>query len=171
MLSKKMEAALNDQINAEAGSAYLYWSMAAYFHANNLSGFANWMTVQAKEEMVHADKFYQFIVDRGGTVQLKAIKAPEVEWASPLAAFKAAYKHEQYITGRINNLVDQAAAEKDHAAAAMLQWFVTEQVEEEKSADEIVQMLSMAGDAKGALFMIDRELGKRVFTPPAAAAD
>lgn len=167
MIGKEMEEALNDQINAELYSAYLYLSMAAYFESQNLSGLASWMRVQTQEETAHAMKIYDFINERGGRVVLKAIDQPPREWKSPLAAFKAAYEHEQLVTGRINDLVDLAIKEKDHATNAFLQWFVNEQVEEETSVDSVVQNLKMAENAPGALFMVDRELGQRTFTPPA----
>lgn len=168
MIKKNIQKALNKQINAELYSAYLYLSMSAYFQSINLAGFANWMRVQALEEMTHADKFYNFIVERGGRVELEAIEAPPKEWASPLAVFENAYKHEQKVTSMINDLVDLAIKEKDHASNIFLQWFVTEQVEEEASADEVVQKLKLAGDKGSGLFMLDGELSKRVFTPPAA---
>jgi len=169
MISKKMEAALNDQIREETYSAYLYWSMAAWFEAENLRGFANWMRVQTQEEMVHAIKFYTFILDRGGGVKLQALAAPANKWDSPLAAFQAAYKHEQHITGRINELTALARKENDNAALIMLEWFVNEQVEEEKNADEKVKTLKLVGDNGHAILMLDREAATRVFVPPAAA--
>lgn len=167
MIGKEMEKALNEQINAELYSAYIYLAMAAYFEAENLPGCASWMRVQVQEETVHAMKFYDFLNERGGRVVLEAIEGPPKEWKSPLAAFEAAYEHEQYITGRINKLVDLAIAEKDHAANAFLQWFVNEQVEEETSVEAVVRNFKMAEKAPGAMFMIDRELGQRTFTPPA----
>jgi len=167
MISKNIEEALNDQINAELYSAYLYLSMVAYFESVNLTGFAAWMRAQTQEEIMHAMKMYDFVNERGGRVILKAIETPPSEWDSPLAAFEAAYAHEQLVTGRINDLVNLAVEEKDHATNSFLQWFVNEQVEEETSADNVVQNLKMAQNAPGALFMIDRELGQRVFTPPA----
>jgi ferritin len=161
MLSKKMEKALNEQINAELYSAYIYLSMAAWFESQNLSGFAAWMKVQNREETVHAMKLFGFVTERRGRVALAAIEAPAKEWKSPLAAFEAALEHEQYITGRIGDLVNLAIAEKDHATNAFLQWFVNEQVEEEAAADSIVQKLRMAEKSAGALLMLDHELGKR----------
>ena len=159
MLGKKMEQALNDQINEEYFSSYLYLSMAAYFEAENLPGFARWMQLQSQEELEHAMKFFAYINERGGRVTLKAIKTPEKSWKSPLEVFQAAYKHEQHITGCINKLVDQAVKEKDHATNSMLKWFVDEQVEEEANASAIVEKLKLAKGATGALFMLDRELG------------
>jgi ferritin len=161
MLSKKLEKALNEQINAELYSSYLYLAMAAWFESQNLPGFAAWMRVQAKEENTHGLKIFDFVNERRGRVVLKAIEEPAKEWKLPLAAFEAAFEHEQYVTGRINDLVNLAVAEKDHATANFLQWFVKEQVEEEASADRIVQMLRMANNAPGALLMIDHQLGKR----------
>lgn len=167
-MNEKMQDALNDQINAEYFSSYLYLSMAAYFEAESLPGFANWMRIQTQEELAHANKFFDFVAERGGRVKLTAIKAPEIEWKSPLDAFEAAYKHEQYITGRINDLVAIAREVKDFAADNFLQWFVAEQVEEESTADAIVQDLKRAGDNPQVLMMLDRELGARVFIAPAA---
>ncbi|MGB6067498.1 MAG: ferritin [Desulfomonilaceae bacterium] len=171
MISQDIQDAFNGQLNAELYSAYLYLSMSAYFEAINLKGFANWMRCQAQEEMVHVMKFYNFINDRGGRVVLSPVEGPPAKWDSPLSAFEDAYLHEQKITGLINNLVDLALLEKDHAAGTFLQWFVTEQVEEEASADAVVQKLKLAGTQGAALFMIDAEQATRVFTvPPELAA-
>lgn len=171
MLKKKMLKALNDQINAEMFSSYLYLSMEAYFQAISLKGFAAWMRVQAQEEMMHAMKFYDFVNERGGKVTLEAIAKPETNWASPLAVFEAVLKHEEHVTSLINDLVDLAISEKDHASNNFLQWFVSEQVEEEASAGEVVEKLKLIKDNTSGLFMVDAELGKRVFTPPAPAAE
>jgi len=171
MLSKKMEKALNEQVNAEMYSAYLYLSMESYFKSLNLNGFANWMRVQTQEEMMHAMKIYDFINERGGRVLLKPIEGPQTKWDSPLAVFEAVLAHEQKVTGLINNLVDLAIEEKDHATNSFLQWFVTEQVEEESSADDNVKQLKMMEKAPGGMYMLDRELGQRIFTPPAAAGE
>lgn len=168
MITKKMEEALNGQVNAELFSAYLYLSMESYFKSLDLNGFANWMRVQTQEEIVHAMKIYDFINDRGGRALLRAIEGPPTQWDSPRAVFEAAYTHEQKVTGLINGLVDLAIKEKDHATNTFLQWFVNEQVEEEASADTIVQQLKMMENAPGGLFMLDRELAQRVFTPPPA---
>jgi len=168
MISKKMEKALNEQVNAELLSAYLYLSMEAYFKSLNLNGFANWMMVQTQEEVSHAMKIYEFIDERGGRITLKAIDGPQTKWDSPLAVFKAVYEHEQKVTSLINDLVNLAIEEKDHATNSFLQWFVNEQVEEEASADQVVQQLKMMEKAPGGMFMLDRELGQRVFSPPAA---
>jgi ferritin len=161
MLSKKMEAALNGQINAELFSSYLYIAMAAYFESINMSGMAQWMKVQAKEEEVHAHKFFGYIVERGSRVKLEAVAAPTFEWASPLAVFEAAYAHEVMVTGLINDLAKLAQEEQDTATKIFLQWFITEQVEEEKSADEVVQKLKMIKDAPQGLLMLDSILGRR----------
>jgi ferritin len=167
MISEKMQDALNKQMNAEIYSAYLYLSMSAYFESVGLKGFAGWMRVQVQEELAHAMKFYSYILERGGRVITSAIDAPETEWKSHLAVFEYTYSHEQKVTALIHNLVDLAIQEKDYATQNFLQWFVTEQVEEESSADDIVQKLKLAGNAQGAVFMLDSELGQRVFTPPA----
>ena len=161
MLSSNMKKALNDQINAELYSAYLYLSMAAYFEDTNLPGMAGWMKAQAQEEVGHAMKFYGYVFDRDSKVELKAIDGPKTKWASPLAAFEDAYKHEQKVTGLIHKLVDLANKEKDHATRSFLNWFVDEQVEEEASTKMIAERLKVIGDSKPGLFMLDRELGGR----------
>ena len=161
MLSKKLQDALNEQINAELFSAYLYLSMSAYFESVKRPGMAHWMRVQVGEEQVHAMKLFAHVVERGGRVTLKAIDTPQAEWASPLAAFEGAYAHEQKVTGLINDLVKLAREEKDAAADAFLQWFVKEQVEEEETADEIVQKLKTIKDAPDDLRKLDGELGQR----------
>lgn len=166
MLSTKMQETINEQINYEFYSAYIYLSMSAYYTSLNLPGFANWMFVQAQEEMTHAMKFYTFINDRGGRVHLATIEGPETDWSAPIAPFKVALEHERRVTTRINNLVTLAMEERDYATNTFLQWFVTEQVEEEKNADEIIRQLELIGDERSALFMIDRELATRIFIPP-----
>ncbi len=166
MLSKKMEKALNGQINAELYSSYLYLSMSSYFQSVNLPGFANWMRIQAQEELVHAMKFYDYVNERSGRVVLDSVEGPPSKWPSPLAAFEHVSQHEKKVTGLINNLVNLAIKERDHATNIFLQWFVTEQVEEEASANDVVQKLKLMGDASNGLFMIDRELAQRVFTMP-----
>ena len=171
MLDKEIEDALNGQINAEMYSAYLYLAMSAYFQSISLTGFSSWMRVQAQEEMVHAMKFYDFINERGGRVALKPIDAPQAEWESPPAAFEGAYSHEQKVTGLINELVELALKKRDHATNIFLQWFVSEQVEEEDSANEVVEKIKLVGEAQGGLFMLDRELGQRTFTPPADTSE
>ena len=161
MLSKKLENAINKQINAELWSAYLYLSMSAYFESKNLSGFAHWMKAQAQEEVAHAMRFYHHIVERRGRVLISAIAAPPTTWKSPSHVFDEAFKHEQKVTGMIENLASIAATEKDYAATSMLKWFHDEQVEEELQTDTIVQKLKMIGPSTGALFMLDHELSKR----------
>lgn len=161
MLSKTMQDAMNEQIKNELHSAYIYLSMSAYYESLNLPGFAHWMRLQAQEEVEHAMKFFDHINDRGGRVELKPIDGVPLEWDSPLAAFKAAYAHEQKVTGMIHNLFKMSVEENDFAARSMLQWFVDEQVEEEKSALEVVEQLEMIGEHKMGLFIIDRELGQR----------
>ncbi len=164
-MNEKIQDAFNKQINAELYSAYLYLAMAAYFEDINLPGFAGWMQCQAQEEVMHAMKFFHFINERGGRATMAPIEGPKNEWNSPLNAFEDAYAHEQKVTAMINDLVDLAMTEKDHAANNFLQWFVAEQVEEEATADGVVQKIKLAGDG-GGLFMVDKELGQRVFTPP-----
>nr|WP_232362476.1 ferritin [Desulfogranum mediterraneum] len=166
-MKKKMLKALNQQINAEMYSSYLYLSMESYFQSISLAGFANWMRGQVQEELMHSMKFYDFVVERGGRVTLDAIARPESSWDSPLDAFKAILKHEQHVTALINDLVDLAIDERDHATNIFLQWFVSEQVEEEASVGAIVDRLELIKDTPSGLFMLDAELAKRVFTPAA----
>ena len=168
-MNSKIQDAFNEQLNAELYSSYLYLSMAAYFERQNLKGMAQWMHSQAQEEHMHAMKFFHFVNECGGRVLLKEIKGPKTEWASPLDAFEHTCKHEHEVTGMINNLVDIAQAQKDHAAHGFLQWFVAEQVEEEATVQEIKDKLKMIGDTPVAVFMIDQELGKRP-QPPAPQA-
>ncbi|MBD3220032.1 ferritin [bacterium] len=163
MLTDKMHQALNDQLQAEFFSAYLYLSMAAYFEDEGLEGMANWMTIQFQEEQTHAMKFYRYIIERGGRVELQALEKPQKDWPSPLAVFEEAFEHEKMISGRINDLAELAIAEKDHATHNMLQWFIAEQVEEEAAVDTIVNQLKMVGDQGHGLFMIDREMRGRTF--------
>lgn len=171
MLSEKMEKALNSQINAELYSAYMYLAMAAYFEQNNLSGFANWMRVQFQEEQMHAMKLFDYVFERGGKVTLTAIEAPPSQWKSPQDVFEATLEHEQKVTGLIDDLVRLARDLKDTATEIFLQWHVTEQVEEEDSAGRILNWLTMSGGSPQALFMLDRELGQRSFTPPVAKGE
>jgi len=161
MANEKIEKALNEQINAELYSAYLYFAMAAHFDSNNLPGFAHWMKIQAKEETTHALKIYGFVNEVGGQVVLEAVGKPPVDFGSPLQAFEQVLKHEKHVTSLIHNLVKLARNESDFAAENFLQWFVAEQVEEEAAATKIVEELKMIGDAKHALFMMDRHLGSR----------
>jgi ferritin len=161
MISKAMQDAINDQINKELYSSYLYLSMAAYFEDKNLAGFAKWMHVQEGEERGHAMKLYQFLVDRSGRVVLKPIAAPEADWKSTLDLFKQVASHEAAVTASIHALYELALKEKDYPAQAMLQWFITEQVEEEKNATEIVQQLELVEARGTAVLMLDHRLGKR----------
>ena len=158
MIGKKMQDALNGQINEELYSEYIYLSMGTYFHAEGLHGMAQWIKTQAGEERSHAMKLFDHIVERGGRVELGAIKEPPREWDAPVDAWKAAYNHELYITGKIKELVKIASEEGDEAALELLQWFVDEQVEEEENASKNVQMAESAGDDLAAL---DEEMGKR----------
>jgi ferritin len=159
VISQKMQSALNDQINAELGSAYAYLSMAAYFEGTNLTGSARWMRRQAQEEMSHAMKIFDFVHSRDGRVTLAAIAQPPVEFASPLAVWEQVLKQEQDVTARIHKLYALASAEKDYATQVMLQWFIDEQVEEEKTAKSILEQVKMVGSGT-ALFFVDRHLGK-----------
>ena len=168
MIDAKMEKALNDQIVAEFYSAFLYLSMAAYFDGKGLGGFAQWMRTQFQEEQDHAFKMFNYVAERGGKVTLGAIEAPPSEWDSPLHVFEETLKHEQKVTGLINGLVDLALSISDHATDNFLRWFVTEQVEEEDSADSVRQQLEFIGDNGQGLLMLDREMGARVFTPSAS---
>ncbi|HOX28972.1 MAG TPA: ferritin, partial [bacterium] len=143
-----------------------YMSMSAYFESIGLKGFAHWMHMQAKEETIHALKFYNYIHSAAGRVTLKQIAGPPTEWKSPVDVFEDTYKHEVKVTGLIHDLVDLAIKEKDHATNAFLQWFVTEQVEEEESANDALQKLKLVGDDRSGLFMLDREMATRIFTPP-----
>ena len=161
MLKANVLEALNKQVNAELYSAYLYLSMSAYLQSQNLRGMAKWMELQAKEEAGHAMKLYSFIHDRGGRVSLAAIEGPKKEWDAPSAVFEEAYKHECKVTGLINQLVELAHNEKDHASGVFLQWFVSEQVEEEAHVLEIVERMKLMRDWPGAALMLDKELGQR----------
>jgi ferritin len=163
MISKKMTKAINEQINAELYSAYLYLSMSSFAAVSGLKGTANWMFVQMKEEMTHAQKQYNYLLSQNEQPELAALAKPPSAFKSPLDIFEQSLKHEQGVTARINGLVNLAIAEKDHATQIFLQWFVTEQIEEEESALEIVNMLKVAATDKVAMFMIDSHLGKREF--------
>jgi ferritin len=169
VLKSSIQDALNDQLNFEMTSAYLYMSMAAYFEAENLTGMSNWMTIQAQEEMQHSNKFYHFINERDGRVIFEDIKILKKDWESPLEAFEDSLEHEQQVTERINNLVDIAIKESDHATNNFLQWFVAEQVEEEASVKQIIDQLKFVKDNPVALFMIDKDLSQRVLGPDPTA--
>jgi ferritin len=160
-LSKKMQDAINEQIKEELASAYIYLSMAAYCESSNLPGFAHWMQAQSNEEVEHAMKFYGYVNERGGRVVLHALEQPPAEFEGPLDVFEKTLAHEQYITDRIHKLYALAVEENDYASLGILQWFVDEQVEEESSATEILEILKMIGDKGQALFMLDRQLGSR----------
>jgi len=166
MLSKKMENALNEQINKEMYSAYLYMSMSAHSTNVGLSGFANWFMVQYKEEMEHAMKIYDYVNSQGGKVTLKAIDKPISNFKDAMDMFQKTLKHEQFITKSINELVDLSIKEKDHATHIFLQWFVTEQIEEEGNDNDIISKLKLAGEKGNGLFIIDKEIGARVYNPP-----
>ena len=166
MLSNKMEAAINQQINAEMYSSYLYLSMATYFESTSLAGMSNWMRQQAQEEMFHGMKMFDFVCERGGRVTLMAIDEPPSEWSSVLDVFENVLAHEQKVTGLINDLVNLALDERDHATNIFLQWFVSEQVEEEDTAGGLVDKLKLIGNDANGLFMLDTELANRLFTLP-----
>jgi len=170
MLSKKMEAALNTQVKFEMWSAYLYLSMATYFEDMGLMGFANWMKVQQQEENFHAEKFYGYTFERGGRIKLQTLEAPENTWKNSLTVFKEVLKHEQSVTARIHDLMNLAIKERDHATASFLNWFIDEQVEEEANAQDIINKLKLVEGNASALYMLDKELATRVFTPPAQNA-
>jgi len=167
MISNKMCKALNDQVNAELFSSYLYLSMSSWFSERSLSGFASWMRVQAQEELSHGMKIYDYILERGGSVQLAAIEQPESVWKTAAEVVEEVVKHEAKVTGLINDLVDIALGKKDHATNIFLQWFVAEQVEEEASAGEVFERMKMIDGDSAGMFAMDMELGKRVFTVPA----
>jgi ferritin len=168
MLTDKMLDGLNEQINYELYSAYIYYSMSAYCQSLDLVGMASWFKVQALEELFHVSKFFDYICDRGSRVKLQEVKGPRVEWDSPLGAFSDALKHEQSVSKRIHDLVTLAQSEKDRSTESFLQWFVAEQVEEEATVSQIVGQLKIAGSEGPGLFFMDQQLGQRTYTPPAA---
>lgn len=170
MLCKPIEKAVNEQIKNELYSSYLYLSMSSWLSAHDFKGMANWMRIQAKEEDLHAMKMYDYVLDHGNRVELKALDQPPSEFKSPLDIFEQAYRHELKVTKMIHNLVALAREHKDPATEVFLNWFVTEQVEEEASADNVVQQLKLVGDKGNGLLMLDRLLQQRVFTPPATGA-
>jgi ferritin len=161
MMSKKLYEVLNNQVKYEFDSAYVYLSMAAHCESRNLNGFANWFKHQAQEEVKHAMKIYQFLLDRGEEVQLQQIDRPPNSFKSPAALFEQTLAHERKVTGLINTCYEVAVAEKDYPAQVMLHWFIEEQVEEEKQAEEVLQQMQMAGDSSAALLMMDKALGAR----------
>lgn len=166
MINEKMEKAFNEQINAEFYSEYLYLSMKAYFANLNLNGFVNWFTVQVQEEHAHGMGMFDYVIERGGKVELDTIAKPETSWESPLAAFEQVVRHEEYVTSRINALMDVADEVKDRAALTFLNWYLKEQVEEEASVGNVLATLKLIGDDKHALLMLDRELATRTFVQP-----
>jgi ferritin len=161
MISKVIEKAFNEQLGAETYSAYLYWSMSAALEDMQLPGFAQWMRAQAAEEMTHAAKFYHHLAERGGRIRLGEVAAPPADWESLQKMFEDVLKHERHVTALIHNLVELAAKEKDYAAAVFLQWFVSEQVEEEAGVELILAKLKMIADGKSGLYMLDKEMGQR----------
>ena len=161
MLKQPVQDAINEQIKNELYSAYVYLSMSAYCQTINLAGFAHWMREQSREEVAHAMKLFDFVIDRGGRVVLEAIAKPPTEFKSPLELAQQTLDHERRVTGMIDRLYELAIQENDYATQAQLQWFVTEQVEEEKSASTILEQLKMVGDNRTALLMLDMEMGKR----------
>jgi ferritin len=166
MVSKKMVNAINGQINKEMYSAYLYMAMSAKAGEDGFKGASNWFMVQYHEEMVHAMKFYEYLADQGASIALGAIAEPPRGFTSLLDMFEKTLEHELFVTKSINELMELAVAEKDHATQALLAWYVTEQVEEEKNDNDILQSLRMIGDNKAALFLYDKELAARMATVP-----
>lgn len=166
MINEKMEKAFNDQINKELYSEYLYLSMKAYFERLNLKGFVNWFNVQVQEEHAHAMGMFDYVHERGGEVELEAIEKPETKWESPLACFEQVLSHEEFVTSRINALMDVADEVKDRAALSFLNWYLKEQVEEEASVGDVLATLRLIGDDKKALLMLDKDLSARTFVQP-----
>ena len=171
MLSKKLQDALNKQINEEYYSSYIYLAMAAYLEDGNLDGCAHWMRMQAAEEYQHAMKIFDYLIDRGGRVELREVKAPPKAWENALAVFKASLEHEKFMTANINKLADLCIEEKDHATNNLMQWYVSEQVEEESQVEDIVKKLEMMGADGPGLFLMDRELKSRPAPTPLTGAD
>ncbi len=167
-MDEKMVEALNGQLNAELYSSYLYLSMGTYFESRDMSGFSNWMRVQAQEELAHAMKIHDYVIQRGDRVILTQIDSPPIDWDSTQAAFEHVYSHEIKVTGLINKLVDLSISLGDHATNNFLQWFVAEQVEEEESSSGVLKKVKMAKESTTGILMLDNELAQRVFTPPTA---
>lgn len=165
MLSDKINKVLNDQINSEFFSSYLYFSMSAYFESISLSGCAHWMRLQAQEELGHSIKITNYINERGGRCIMEGIEKPQTDWDSPLHVFEDVVKHEQKVTSLVNSLVDCAIEERDHATRNFLEWFVAEQVEEEANVGSVRDRLRMVEGDSGGLFALDLEMGKRVLAP------
>ena len=166
MINEKMEKALNEQINKELYSAYLYLSMQAYFERLNLTGFTNWMSVQVQEEHAHAMGMYNYLHERGGKVELLPIDKPEIDWESPLKVFEHVLEHEQYVTSLINGLIDKAEETKDRAALSFLDWYLKEQVEEENNVGNVLAKLQLIGEDKHALLLLDKDMETRTFVAP-----
>ena len=171
MISKKLEEAINAQINAEFWSAYLYLSMSSDMSDKGMAGVANWFAIQFKEEQDHAMKFFNYVISRGGKVTLKPIEKVDTEWKSPLAAFEQTLQHEEKVTSLINDLYALAEQEKDYATQSMLKWFIDEQVEEEENAKAIIDTLKLIGDNGYGLYQLDKELATRVYTPIATSEE
>ncbi len=170
MIKKEVLDAINEQINAETYSAFMYLSMAAYFEDMGLSGFANWMKVQYQEESAHAIKFFNYLTERGGRVTLKAVAQVPVDFDGVVDVFEKTLVHEIHVTSLINKLIDVAIKANDHASQSFLKWFIDEQVEEEANVEKILQTLKLINGQGNGIFMMDRELGQRVFVDPNAAA-
>lgn len=169
MINSKVEAIINRQINAELYSAYLYLSMSSYFESLNLSGFANWMRVQFEEEQFHAFKFVDYLNERGGRVLLEAIEKPQIEWENVIEVFEQTLEHEKHVTSLLNEIAELAEVEKDRATRNLMVWFIDEQVEEEGSAEKILNELKWINGEGHGMLMLDREMATRVFTPPTGA--
>lgn len=169
MISTKMQAELNEQVNKEFYSAYMYLAMSAYCNTIGLPGFAHWMRMQYEEESMHVTKMYDYILGQGGEVHLKTIEEPAKEYGTPLQVFEKTLEHERYVTSLIHKLMDLAVQEKDYATQTFLQWYVTEQVEEESNVNDILAPLRMVGEDKGGLMMIDQQLGGRAAPAPLPA--
>ncbi len=165
MINNKVQAIMNEQIKNELESYYIYLSMASYFHSENLDGMAHWMRTQAHEEMIHAMKFFDHIIDRSGKAILMDLKQLKTDWKSPLEAWKDTYAHEQFITGKIHAILKLVREENDYTAEPLLAWFVNEQIEEEANTEKILRQMENIGDSKQGLFMLDRELAARAFPP------
>ena len=163
MIGKKMRDLMNEQIKNELESYYIYLSIVAYFHSRNLDGMAHWMRCQAHEEMIHAMKFYDHIIDRGGTVELLNLKQLKTKWKSPLEAWQDTLEHEKFITAKIHDLVKLSRKENDIASDTLLNWFSKEQIEEESNAEKVLRQMEMIGDSKQGIYLLDRDLATRIF--------
>lgn len=168
MLKESVLNKLNNQLNGELYSAYLYYAMTAYFESINLKGFSNWMRIQAQEELAHTHRIFAYINNKGERAKFEAVPEPPQDWSSPLECMEDTYKHECDISERINECVSLALKENDHSTNTMMQWFVAEQVEEESTVDDIVQKLKLIADNPSGLYMLDNEMGQRTFQADAA---